>query len=206
MGWLGDARCVYPCPQGNHAGSGTELGPRWIIAEMDSGTGLGSDPGIHDIPSLLRRLAAHFGPAFRPEIAIAPLIASPALAGWPYVSGVITAGDALWFAAEEPEGSPATATFYRWSGSRWLPQGTVNRMPASLDYYMLPANPDRGITYGRFQAVTVSGTAEPGFVLHGSRSSHPDVLTDAGGRWHAARYRQARRSAATVSGAGASGG
>jgi hypothetical protein len=176
--------------RGQVAGLFNALGPRWIVVEMDSGTGLGSDPGIYDIPlSLLRQLAAHFGPTFRPEIAIAPLIASPALAGWSYVSGVITAGDALWFVAEEPEGSLATAILYRWSGSRWLPQGTVNRVPASLDYYMLPGNPDGGIAYGRFEAVTVSGTAEPGFVLQGSGASHPDVLTDAGGRWHAARYR-----------------
>jgi hypothetical protein len=27
-------------------------------------------------------------------------------------------------------------------------------------------------------------------VLEGSRSSRPDVLTDAGGRWHVARYRK----------------
>jgi hypothetical protein len=110
------------------------------------------------------------------------------MTGWPYVSGVITAGHALWFVAEQPAGSLADATLYRWSGSRWLPQGTVNRVPASLDYYMLAGNPD-GITYGQFEAVTVSGTAEPGFVLQGSGSSHPDALTDAGGRWHAARYR-----------------
>jgi hypothetical protein len=164
-------------------------GNEWYVVELDSGASLGSDPGIYDIPlTLLRQLAAHFGPTFRPEIAIAPLIASAAMTGWPYVSGVITAGHALWFVAEQPAGSLADATLYRWSGSRWLPQGTVNRVPASLDYYMLAGNPD-GITYGQFEAVTVSGTAEPGFVLQGSGSSHPDALTDAGGRWHAARYR-----------------
>jgi len=101
-------------------------------------------------------------------------------------------GGALWFIAEKPTGSligrpEAMATVYRWSGSGWLRQGALNRVPTSLNYYTLSGGDD--VTYGQFEAVTVPGAADPGFVLGGSGASRPEVLTDAGGRWHAARYR-----------------
>jgi hypothetical protein len=167
---------------------------RWDVVELDSGDSLGCDPGIYDIPlSLLRRLAAHFGPALQPELATAPLIAAPAMAGWTYVDGVITAGGAEWFIAERPTGTVssvlpgATATVYRWSGSAWLRQGVVAHVPASLNYYLSARRDD--VLSGEFEAVTVAGVAEPGFVLEGSGTSRPDVLTDAGGRWRVAGYR-----------------
>jgi len=166
---------------------------KWHVVELDNGDDLGSDPGIYDIPlSLLRQLAAHLGPTLRPELATAPLIATPAMTGQPYVNGIISAGGALWFIAEKPTGSligrpEAMATVYRWSGSGWLRQGAVNRVPTSLNYYTLSGGYD--VTYGRFEAVTVPGAADPRFVLGGSGASRPEVLTDAGGRWHAARYR-----------------
>jgi len=158
---------------------------KWTVVELDSGDSLGSDPGIYDIPlSLLRQLAVHFGSALRPELATAPLIATKAMTGWTYVSGVITVGGGRWFVGEKPTGSVeapgATATVYRWSGSAWLRQGVVGHVPASLNYYAWP---------GQFEAITVASAADPGFMLEGSRSSQPDVLTDAGGKWHYVRSR-----------------
>lgn len=124
----------------------------------------------------------------RPEVATAPLIATPAMTGWPYVSGIVPAGRARWFIAEVPTGTApapaATATVYRWSGSAWLRQGTVDQVPASLNYYALTG---AGLSVARFEAVTVPGAAGPAFLLANSRRSHPDVLTDPGGHWHAAR-------------------
>ncbi len=179
--------------QGQLVGLFNAMDAKWHLVELDNGDSLGSDPGIYDIPlSLLRELAAHFGPALRPELATAPLIATQAMTGQPYVNGIITAGGAQWFIAEKPTGGvvgqpEAMATIYRWSGSGWLRLGAVDRVPASLNYYLLSGGYD--VTYGQFKAVTVPGTADPGFVLEGSGSTRPDVLTDAGGRWHAARYR-----------------
>lgn len=161
---------------------------KWGVVELDNGASLGSDPGIYDIPlSLLRRLAARFGPALQPEIAIAPLIATDAMTGWPYVSGVVSGGGAQWFIAEKPTGDAsnpgADATVYSWSGSAWQRQGVVDNIPASLSYYDLSGIP---ISFGHFEAVDVAGATDPGFILEGGRSSHPDVLTDAGGSWHSA--------------------
>lgn len=168
-------------------------GSEWDVVELDNGASLGSDPGIYDIPlSLLRRLAAHFGPVLRPEFATAPLIATPAMAGWLYVDSVITAVGAEWFVAETPTGAAAdmpgaSATVYRWSGSGWLRQGVVEHVPASLNYYLSSRGND--LLSGQFEAVTVPGSSEPGFLLKASASSGQDVLTDAGGKWHVARYR-----------------
>jgi hypothetical protein len=165
---------------------------KWHVVELDNGDSLGSDPGIYDIPlSLLRQLAGHFGSTFRPELATAPLIATTAMTGYIYVNGIITARGAQWFIAEKPTGNladrpEATATIYRWSGSAWLRQGAVERVPTSLNYYLLSGGYD--VTYGQFAAVTVPDAADPGFVLQGRRSSRKDVLSDAGGRWHVARY------------------
>jgi hypothetical protein len=164
---------------------------KWDLVELDNGASLGSDPGIYDVPlSLLRQLAVHFGPSLRLELAAAPLIATPAMTGWPYVAGVVTVGDARWFIAETATGSVvdpgATATVYRWSGSAWLRQGVVDHVPASLNYYDLSGYP---LAFGHFQAVDVAGAADPGFLLEDSGSSRPDVLTDAGGKWHVALYR-----------------
>ncbi len=164
---------------------------KWAVVELDSGGSLGCDPGIYDIPlPLLRQLAVRFGSALQPELATAPLIATNAMTGWPYLSGVITVGGVQWFIAERPTGGiedpGATATVYRWSGSAWLRQGVVDHVPASLNYYVWSG---LHLRFGQFEAVTVAGAADSGFVLEGSGSSHPDVLTDAGGRWHYARSR-----------------
>jgi hypothetical protein len=112
---------------------------KWTVVELDSGESLGCDPGIYDIPlSLLRQLADRFGSALRPELASAPLVATNAMTGWPYVSGVMTVGGVHWFIAEKPTGSAeapgATATVYRWSGSAWVRRGVVDHVPASLNY------------------------------------------------------------------------
>jgi hypothetical protein len=164
---------------------------KWHVVELDSGASLGCDPGIYDIPlSLLSRLATRLGPALDPELAVASLVATKAMTGWPYVAGVVAAGRALWFIAEKPtpnaQDPGATARVYRWSGSAWLRLGIVNQVPASLNYY------DRSglyVAFGQFEAVTVTGADDPGFLLTGTGLSHPDVFTDAGGRWHAAPYR-----------------
>jgi hypothetical protein len=125
---------------------------------------------------LLRQLADRFGPALQPGLAAAPLIATPAMTGWPYVNGVLTASGAQWYVAERPTGSAedpgADATVYRWSGSAWLKQGVVDHVPASLNYFQAS---------GRFKAVTAPGTADPGFLLRNGVSSHSEVLTNAGG-------------------------
>lgn len=101
-----------------------------------------------------------------------------------YVNGVITAGGALWYVAEKPTSSGQApgvdAAVYRWSGSAWLEQGEVERVPASLDSF--------GVSGGWFEAVSVSGARDPGFLMESSGSPHPEVLTDLGGTWHAARY------------------
>ncbi len=180
---------------GARVGLFDESGTKWRVVELDNGAWLGSYPGIYDIPlSLLRRLAARFGAEFQPAVATAPLIATPAMTGpYYYVNGVITVGGAEWFVAEKPVATSAalpgaTATVYRWSGSAWLRQGVVEHVPPSLNYY-LSSPQGYDVLAGQFAAVTVPGTSDPGFMLEGSGSSRPDVLTDAGGRWHAARYR-----------------
>jgi hypothetical protein len=156
----------------------------WSTVELDNGDSLGSDPGIYDIPlSLLGSLAHGLGPSLQPALATAPLIAEPAMTGVIYVNGVINASGVLWYVAEKPTGGQAPgvdATVYRWSGSAWLEQGEVERVPASLDSFQVSA--------GWFEAVRVQGARDPGFLMENSGSPHPEVLTDLGGTWHAARY------------------
>jgi hypothetical protein len=163
----------------------------WSVVQLDNGDSLGSDPGIYDIPlSLLQQLAADLGPQLRPALATAALIASPAMGGGLYVNGVITADGAQWCVAEKPIGSSATpgadATIYRWSGTAWVKQGEVDRVPPSLNYFQAASG-------GWFEAVTFPGSAGPAFVMESSSSSSPAVLTDAGGTWHVAPYPQPGR-------------
>jgi hypothetical protein len=161
----------------------------WDVVQLDNGNSLGSDPGIYDIPlSLLQQLAAGLGPQLRPALATAPLIASPAMGGYLYVNGVITSDGGQWYVAEKPVGSAATpgadATVYRWSGTAWVKQGEVDKVPVSLDYFQAPSG-------GWFEAVTVPGAAAPGFTMEGQSSASPaslKVLTNAGGTWHVAPY------------------
>ena len=84
-------------------------------------------------------------------------------------------------------GPGADATVYRWSGSVWVKKGTVDRVPLSLDYY-------RASSGGWFEAVTVTGTAVPGFIMEGATSPARAVLSDAGGSWHVARFTPSRTS------------
>jgi hypothetical protein len=158
----------------------------WDVVQLDNGNSLGSDPGIYDIPlPLLQQLAAGLGAQLRPALATAPLIASPAMGGYLYVDGVITSGGAQWYVAEKPVGSAATpgadATVYRWSGTQWVEQGRVDRVPQSLDYFQAPSG-------GWFEAVSFPGSAGPAFMMEGPASSAREVLTNAGGTWHAAPY------------------
>ena len=158
----------------------------WDVVQLDNGNSLGSDPGIYDIPlSLLKQLAAGLGPGLRPALATASLIASPAMGGYLNLDGVITADGAQWYVGEKPVGSAATpgadATVYRWSGMAWVEQGQVDRVPQSLNYFQAPSG-------GWFEAVTFPGSAGPAFMMAGSSSSAPEVLTNAGGTWHAAPY------------------
>lgn len=164
----------------------------WRTVELDNGDSLGSDPGIYDIPlSLLDELASGLGPAVQPALAIAPIIATRAMIGWTYVNGVMVTGDGDWYVAEKPTGRTeapgADATVYRWSGSVWVKKGTVDRVPLSLDYY-------RASSGGWFEAVTVTGTAVPGFIMEGATSPARAVLSDAGGSWHVARFTPSRTS------------
>jgi hypothetical protein len=158
----------------------------WSVVELDNGNSLGSFPGIYDIPlSLLQELAAGLGPQLRPALATASLVASPAMGGYLYVDGVITADGAQWYIAERPVGSAATpgadASVYRWSGTAWVKQGQVDKVPVSLNYFQAPSG-------GWFEAVSFPGTAAPAFTMQGSSSLAAVVLTDAGGTWHVAPF------------------
>lgn len=110
--------------------------------------------------------------------------------GWLYVNGVITADGAQWCVAEKPTGSAgapgAKASVYRWSGIAWVKQGEVDRVPPSLNYF-------QALSGGCFKAVAFPGTTDPAFIMQGSSSSAPSVLTDAGGTWHVALYRPSNR-------------
>jgi hypothetical protein len=165
----------------------------WRTVELDNGDSLGSGPGIYDIPlSLLQHLAAALGPGVRPALATAALIAVPAMTGWPYLNGVITADGAQWYVAEKPTGSveapQADASVYRWSGTAWAKQGQVDRVPPSLNYF-------RASSGGWFEAVTVPGTADPAFMMEGASTPAPAVLTGTGGTWHVAPHKPVGTSA-----------
>jgi hypothetical protein len=160
-------------------------GARWRTIELDNGASLGSDPGIYDIPlSLLLRLTASFGPAVRPALATAALIAAPAMTGYLYVNGVIAADGSDWYVKETPTGSAdspgADAEIYRWSGSAWIEQGRVDQLPRSLNYFQALAG-------GWFEAIVVPGTSEPAFAMQGASSPSSAVLSDTGGSWHVGR-------------------
>jgi hypothetical protein len=159
---------------------------KWSAVQLDNGDSLGSGPGIYDVPlSLLQQLAAGLGPGLRPALATAALIASPAMTGFLYVNGVITADGSQWYVLEKPTGSSdspgAEASVYRWSGTAWVKLGQVDRVPSSLNYFQAASG-------GWFEAVTFPGTASPAFMMQGSSSPAPAVLTDAGGSWHVAAY------------------
>ncbi len=159
---------------------------KWSTVQLDNGDSLGSYPGIYDLPlSLLQQLAAGLGPGLRPALATAGLIASPAMTGFLYVNGVITADGSQWYVLEKPTGSSdspgAEASIYRWSGTAWVKQGEVDRVPQSLNYFQTPSG-------GWFEAVTFPGSAGPAFIMKGSGSSAHSVLTDAGGTWHVAAF------------------
>jgi hypothetical protein len=157
-------------------------GTRWAPVEVDNGDSLGSDPGVYDIPlSLMRQLAAGFGPSVAPALATAPLIAVPAMVGYPYLNGVITADGADWYVTETPTGSAespgADAQIYRWSGSAWVRQGRVDGLPASLNYFQAPSG-------GWFEAITIAVATTPEFTMQRANAPSATVLTDVGGAWH----------------------
>ena len=159
-------------------------GTNWRSVEVDNGASLGSDPGIYDIPlSLLRRLTDGFGASVKPALATAQLIAAPAMTGYLYVNGVITADGADWYVKETATGnteSPgAEAEIYHWSGSTWVLQGRVDDLPNSLNYF-------QAVSGGWFEAVNVPDTNDPGFKMQGPNSLSSAVLTHAGGTWHVA--------------------
>ena len=159
---------------------------KWSAVQLDNGDSLGSDPGIYDVPlSLLQQLASGLGAGLRPALATAALIATPGTGGWSYVNGVMTADGAQWYVAEKPTGSSASpgaeASVYRWSGTVWVKLGQVDRVPPSLNYFQT-------VSGGWFEAVAFPGTARPAFMMQGSSSPAPAVLTDAGGTWHVADY------------------
>jgi hypothetical protein len=159
-------------------------GSTWRTVEVDNGDSLGSDPGIYDIPlSLLRRLTASFGAGVQPDMATAALIAQPAMAGALYLNGVIGADGADWYVVERPTGnadSPdADAVIYRWSGKAWVEQGEVDHVPPSLNYF-------RATSGGWFGAVSIPGSADPGFRMQGASPPATAVLSDYGGAWHVA--------------------
>jgi hypothetical protein len=156
----------------------------WDVVELDNGNSVGSYPGIYDIPlSLLDQLAAGLGPELRPALATASLITTPAMGGYFSLDGVITADGAQWYVAEKPIGSAAApgadATVYRWSGTGWVEQGQVDRVPKSLNYFQAPSG-------GWFEAVSFPGSTGPAFMMAGQSTATAAVLTNAGGTWHAA--------------------
>jgi hypothetical protein len=156
----------------------------WRVVELDNGNSLGSYPSIYNIPlSLLHQLAGPFGAALAPEVASADLLASPAMADYQYLNGVVTVNGIRWYVVEKPIGSAvepgADATIYRWSGTTWLAEGEVNQVPESLNAFRNGPG---------FQAVTIPGATDPGFVLGPNDSEQSNVLTDLGGTWHAAPW------------------
>lgn len=158
----------------------------WSVVQLDNGASLGSDPGIYDVPlSLLQQLAAGLGAQLRPALATATLIASPAMGGYSYVNGVITADAAQWCVVEKPVGSAASpgadASIYRWSGTVWVKQGQVDRVPLSLNYFQAPSG-------GWFEAVSYPGSTGPAFEMADPASPARSVLTNAGGTWHVAPF------------------
>jgi hypothetical protein len=161
---------------------------KWRAIEVDNGDSLGSFPAIYDIPtSLLLKLAAGFGPSVRPALATVPLIAQTATAGYSYLNGVVTLDGVDWYVTETPTGSEgaqsANAQIYRWSGSAWVEQGRVERLPRSLNYF-------QALTGGWFEPEAVPGSDVPVFAMEGTRSLSGEtslstaVITDAGGFWH----------------------
>ncbi|HEX2703889.1 MAG TPA: hypothetical protein VHM72_10725 [Solirubrobacteraceae bacterium] len=161
-----------------------QAGTRWSTIALDNGDSLGSDPGLYDLPlSLLRELTAGFGPAVRPALATAPLIARNGQNEALYLNGVISADGADWYVAETLTGSEvspgANAEIYRWSGSAWVEQGRVDRVPRSLNYFY-------AVSGGWFEAVAVPGTRDPGFKMEEGGSASTEMLTDTGGTWHVA--------------------
>jgi hypothetical protein len=105
-----------------------------------------------------------------------------------FPDGVVPFGGSLWYVAETATGREeapgAIATIYKWSGNAWVEEGRVDRVPASLDWFL--------VGYGAwFEAVNVGGSADPGFVMENSGSPRRYVLTRSGGAWHAALYKAA---------------
>ncbi len=179
------------------ATNGGALNPKvtgpWRTVQVDNGDSLGAYPATYDLPlSLLRKLAGPLGPALRPELATAPLIAEPAMTGITgdtmVPDGVIPFGRSLWFVTEKATGRElapgAIATIYKWSGSTWVQLGRVDQVPVSLDLFL---------TDGWFEAVDVGGSADPGFVVDNSGPASHYVLTGSGGTWHAAPYSAPRQ-------------
>lgn len=163
----------------------------WRTVELDNGDSLGSFPAIYDIPlSLLRKLANALGPELRPELATASLVAAPAMTGVPadevLPDGVLPVAGRLWFVTETQTGSieapGARASIYRWSGKGWQLQGRVDQVPNSLNAFAVGFD-------AWFEAITVEGAQDPGFVVESSGSAPTSVLTDVGGTWHVARYK-----------------
>jgi hypothetical protein len=161
---------------------------KWRTVEVDNGESLGSDPGIYDIPlSLLRQLTSGFGASVRPALAIASLIAMPAMRGWPYLNGVIAWNGTDWYVKETPTGSPtspgADAEILRWTGNTWVKQGQVDNVPASLDYY-------QAVSGGWFEPLAIPGSHDPAFAMQaafgvqGTPTPSTAILTDKGGAWH----------------------
>jgi hypothetical protein len=130
IGYTGPVVGLFQATPGSDSGD-------WRTVELDNGISLGSYPGIYDLPlSVLCQLAAHFGPALRPELATTDLIASPAMIGYDYLAGVLTMNGVHWYVAEKPTGNDQTpgadAAIYRWSGTTWISQGEVKQLPDSL--------------------------------------------------------------------------
>jgi hypothetical protein len=155
---------------------------KWNPIEVDNGDSLGSYPGIYDLPlTLLRQLAAGFGPAVAPALATASLIAERPESDALYVNGVIAADGGDWYLTETLTGSAespgADAQIYRWSGSAWVQQGHVDNVPHALNYFY-------ALSGGWFEPVTVAGTSDPGFKMDDSGTPSAPTLTNAGGTWH----------------------
>jgi len=160
---------------------------KWQLVQLDNGDSLGVDPWIYDIPlSVLDQLASSLGAGLASALATAPLIAQPnAMTGsGPCVTGVMEYDGVDWYVNEKalvtsanPAYPTANASIYRWNGAAWIHQGEVDDVPVALNCF--------NTMQQWFEPVATPGSPVPSFVL-GSLSASAEVLTDAGGEWHAA--------------------
>jgi hypothetical protein len=161
-------------------------GSRWRTVALDDGSGLGLDSEMFDIPfTLMTQLAGRLGSAIAPAVSLGTVymqLNTGRSSNYWTLSGVMNADGSDWLIAViQPLDSSAVVSVdvYRWSGQAWTRQGSVDRIP------------DQGNIIGVgdwYRALSTTGSTAPGFVVRSNdiTPSWSVVISDAGGRWHAA--------------------